>query len=146
MSTPERVLDRLPSKPDPRRLAQFPMAPLVEGLEPRSYTWGLAFTLDQQSEGACVFHGVTQEAVARPVVVDFRSHIVPAWAPKTRQLQFSPNPDAQRIAQQFAFEGYYQCRRIDEWPGENYEDTSAAAGAKVAVLSGIWGEYRWTRD
>src|SRR5215218_8851516 len=128
----DRVLDRLPSKPDPIRLAQYPIAPLVAGLTPRSYTWGVAFTLDQGSEGACVGHGFTAEAVARPVVVDFREHLTPAWASNTRMYQIQGR-DAQTCAQAFAFDIYHQAQRVDEWRGEDYDGTSVAAGAKASV-------------
>jgi len=101
--------------------------------------------LDQGSEGACVGHGVTQEAVARPVVVDFREHLTPAWAVKTRQAQMA-GQSAQQVAQVFAFEIYHQAQRVDEWPGENYEGTSVAAGAKCSKDGLLWSEYRWTTD
>lgn len=135
-------LDRIPSKPDPIRLTRFAMAPLVAGLKPRSYRWGLPFILDQGSEGACVAHGITHEAVARPVPVDFSKHGLPGWATRAVSTKWQGG-NAQQIAQAFAFDLYDWCRRNDEWPGENYDGTSAAAGAKGAVDANIWGEYRW---
>jgi hypothetical protein len=137
-------LDRIPSQPDPIRQIRFAMAPLVQGLRPRSYTWRLPFVLDQGSEGACVAHGVTHEAVARPVTVDFGLHVLPTWATRARRVDAMLDATPQRIAQAFAFDLYDWCRRNDEWPGENYSGTSAAAGAKGAVDAGLWGEYRWT--
>src|SRR5215207_8479048 len=140
----ERVLDRIPSKPDPIRQSVYSMAPLVAGLAPRSYTWRVPYTLDQGREGACVAHGVTHEALARPVVVDFTAHLLPSWAGRAqKQAQITPYR-SERIAQAFAFDLYDWCRKNDEWPGENYDGTSAAAGAKGAVVGGLWGEYRWT--
>lgn len=139
-----RVLNRIPSQPDPIRQTRFPMAPLVEGLTPRSYTWSLGFTLDQGSEGACVAHGVTHEAVARPVVVDFTKLALPGWATRAVSLKWK-SASSQQLAQAFAFDLYDWCRRNDEWAGENYDGTSAAAGAKGAVDAALWGEYRWAR-
>lgn len=139
------ILDRIPSVPDPVRLTTFAMAPLVEGLEPRSYRWHVPFTLNQQSEGACVWHGITHEFVAKPVPVNFTRFKLPTWAPRSGRLQ-QQGASAQQIAQAFAFEGYYRCRQVDEIPGENYSGTTAAGGAKTAVECKGWGEYRWTED
>src|SRR5215207_11165460 len=119
----ERVFDRIPSKPDPIRQVRYVMAPLVAGLAPRSYTWRVPYTLDQGREGACVAHGVTHEALARPVVVDFTAHLLPSWAGRAqRQLTITPYR-SQAIAQAFAFDLYDWCRKNDEWPGENYDGT-----------------------
>jgi hypothetical protein len=111
-------------------------------LKPRSYTWRVPFTLDQGEEGACVAHGVTHEAIARPVPVDFTKHNIPVWAVRSYETGWF---DGQKVAQAFAFDLYDWCRRNDEWPGENYDGTSAAAGAKGAVEAGLWGEYRWAK-
>ena len=141
------ILDRIPSKPDPIRQTTFSMAPLVQGLAPRSYTWRVPFVLDQGSEGACVAHGITHEAIARPVVVDFAQHRLPTWATRAADVtaDYYTSP-SEKVAQAFAFDLYDWCRRNDEWAGENYDGTSAAAGAKGAAEAGIWGEYRWTRN
>jgi hypothetical protein len=137
------ILDRVPSVPDPIRRVRYSMAPLVAGLQPRSYTWRLPFILDQGSEGACVAHGVTHEAIAKPVVVDFAKHLLPDWATRARQVFFNTSRNPHSVAQAFAFDLYDWARRNDEWAGENYSGTSAAAGAKGAVNAGLWGEYRW---
>src|SRR5215207_7153753 len=139
----ERVLDRIPSKPDPIRQSVYAMAPLVQGLTPRSYTWRVPYTLDQGREGACVAHGVTHEAIARPVPVDFSKHFLPSWASRARYSHAAGQP-AHLIGRAFAFDLYDWARRNDEWPGEAYDGTSAAAGAKGAVVGGLWGEYRWS--
>lgn len=138
------VLDRIPSKPDPIRQVRFAMAPLVEGLKPRSYSWGLPFTLDQGREGACVAHGDTHEAIARPVIVDFDRHSLPGWAFRAVETKWKRGT-SQQIAQAFAFDLYDWARRNDEWPGENYDGTSAAAGAKGMADAKLWDEYRWAK-
>jgi hypothetical protein len=144
------ILDRRPSKPDPVRLQWFNVADLPVGqrtvaeLEPRSYTWAAPFHLNQGQEGACVWHGITHEAVARPKPVDFRLFNFPDWAPRSRALQGRVSATNKDLAQAFAFEGYDECRRNwDEWPGMNYDGTSAAAGAKLAKAAGLVPSYRW---
>jgi hypothetical protein len=126
----DRTLDRIPSKPDPVRMSLFNVADLTAGLKPRSYTWNVGLWLDQGREGACVGHGWTHEAVARPVVVN-------SWP---RPNFTATNPQA------FAFELYRWAQDHDEWEGHNYDGTSVAAGAKGMALAGCIGEYRWTHD
>jgi hypothetical protein len=126
----DRTLDRIPSRPDPVRLSLFNVADLTAGLAPRSYTWRVGMWLDQGREGACVGHGWTHEAVARPVVIN-------QWP---RPNFMATNPQA------FAFELYDWCRLNDEWDGEDYDGTSVAAGARGMKLAGTIGEYRWTRS
>ncbi len=145
------ILDRRPSEPDPVRLQLFNVLDLPVGnktvaeLEPRAYTWGTPFHLDQEDQGACVPHGVTHEAVAKPKPVDFRAFPMPQWAGRARFAQ-SRHGSNQEVAQAFAFDGYDWCRRNDEWPGENYEGTSAAAGARMAANAGLISEYRWAEN
>jgi hypothetical protein len=147
LTQPERILDRIPSKPDPRRMANYDVADVIVDLEPRSYSWAVPFHLDQQREGACVGHGWTHEGVARPVPVNFTTHALPSWAPRALALQ-AQRATLKEIAQAFAFEHYYQDRRIDEWVGENYDGTSVAAGAKSSAGAGLLGdgEYRWAKN
>jgi hypothetical protein len=38
---------------------------------------------------------------------------------------------------------YYDCQKVDEWPGENYEGTSVRAGAKVLQARNLLGSYQW---
>jgi hypothetical protein len=104
------------------------------------------FVLDQGSEGACVAHAVVHEAIARPVTVDFLSRPLPAWAQRANQWRVTTTPTPQQVAQGFAFDAYDYARRVDEWPGEDYDGTSIAAGAKAMVAAGTWGEYRWTTN
>ena len=141
----DRVLDRVPSVPDRRRQVEFNLADAIVGLTPRSYTWSVPFCLDQRAEGACVAHGATHEAVARPVMIDFAKHPMPDWAMRANRVRATAGT-AQQIAQAYAFDAYDWCRRNDEWSGEAYSGTSVAAGAKSMVVSGFWGEYRWTND
>lgn len=143
------ILDRIPSKPDLIRQTRFNVADLmvgdhtVEELTPRSYSWWVPFHLDQGSEGACVAHDVTHEALARPKPVDFTRKALPDWAPYAKGLQGKVGATSQDVAQRFAFEAYDWCRDNDEWPGHDYDGTSQAAGAKMAVAAGFWSEYRW---
>lgn len=131
---PRPVLDRIPSIPDPVRLERYPIRALLADRTPRSYTWRCDVVLNQGREGACVPHGFTHEALARPVVVDF----------KAKGLRL---PDGfHHDAQQFAFDLYEWCRRNDEWPGENYDGTSVAAGAKGMKMLGLIPEYRWASN
>jgi len=75
--------------------------------------------LDQGEEGACVGHGT----------------INAASTPRMRIIL----PDPQKTA----FGMYYGSRRIDEWPGEDYDGTSVNAGCKLAVEFGLASGYRW---
>jgi hypothetical protein len=126
----DRVLDRVPSRPDPVRLDRYNVADVIPDLQPRSYTWAVGVTLNQGREGACVGHGWTHEAVAKPVMVN-------TWP---RPGFTATNPQA------FAFELYEWCKDNDEWAGDNYDGTSVAAGAKGMAAAGLIGEYRWTRN
>lgn len=119
MSAVDPRLDRMPSF-DPRS-RNYPIRALIDPLRTyprRSYTWRVGAWLDQGNEGACVGFGWSHDLVALPAPV---KDITNEWA---RQL-------------------YYECRRNDEWPGEDYEGTSVIAGAKVLKARGFYGQYRW---
>jgi hypothetical protein len=75
--------------------------------------------LDQGEEGACVGHGVTYAVCSSPNRVKL------------------PNPQAT------AFGMYYGSRRIDEWPGEDYDGTSVNAGMKLAREIGLINDWYW---
>lgn len=114
----ERTLDWRP-RHDPRS-RQYPIAAVLGALVPRkTKIWEPGPILDQGSEGACVGHGIVDEATADPVMV----HL--------------DDPQAE------AFAVYHAAQKIDEYPGEAYSGTSVLAGAKIAQQRGWWGEYRW---
>jgi hypothetical protein len=113
---PERVFDRLPSFD--ARSRTFPVAVVLPPKEPRSYTWGVPMRLDQGNEGACVGFAWAHELAARPKV-------------HTRVTNY--------IAQTI----YREAKKLDEWPGEDYEGTSVLAGAKRVQASEYLAEYRW---
>ena len=85
--------------------------------------WDEGTILDQGSEGACVGFAWTGELLAEPA------------APKTQ-------PSAE-YANKLASVFYHDAKKVDEWPGENYDGTSVLAGAKVMHARGLIGEYRW---
>lgn len=128
----DRVLDRIPSKPDPIRQQKFSIAELVGDLTPRSYTWAVGEVLDQGQDGACVGHAFAHEALAKPVVVQF-PHTIPL---SYRML----------TAQEFAFWAYEWAKDNDEWTGDQYSGTSVAAGAKCMKHVNMMPEYRWTHS
>lgn len=126
--TSERILDWRPRFDE--RSRQFAIRGLVSTPpKRRNKLWRTpAMPLDQLNEGACVTHGWTHEALSSPVIVDFS------------RLKFKDSP---RDPQQFAFWGYNEAKKIDEWEGENYEGTSVLAGAKLMQKVGVVKEYRW---
>lgn len=110
-----RTLDRLPEF-DPRS-RRYGIAATLDVTTPRSYTWRCDVWLDQGYEGACVGHAWAHENAARPVV--------------------------RASSSELAFGIYYDARRVDQWPGEDYDGTSVLAGAKVMQQRGLLREYRW---
>lgn len=76
--------------------------------------------LNQGEEGACVGFGTTGVINAEPQVHSFLDD--------------------------FAFNLYYEARRNDPWPGEDYDGTSVRAGAKVATMWGFFSGYAFTQD
>ena len=111
---------------DPRSL-DYPIRELVDGRVPRSFTWRTV-TTDQGRQGACVGHGVTQEAAARPV---------PVFGDPVR------NPPTVSLLNATALAVYQEAQRTDEYPGEAYSGTSVLAGVKVGQARGWWTGYRW---
>ncbi len=81
--------------------------------------WERGIVLDQGQEGACVGFGWTAWENAKP------------YGYKEQQDN------------DYAFNWYYRCQEIDEWPGNDYSGTSVRAGAKVALERGAIKEYLW---
>jgi hypothetical protein len=101
---------------DPRSRS-YDVRGIVDRTQPRSYTWRVGAWLDQGREGACVGFAWAHEIAARPKVHD--------------------------VTPQLATTIYHEARKIDPWPGENYDGTSVLAGVKVAQRLGYFHEYRW---
>ena len=137
-----RKLDVVPSK-NKTRLVKWSAAPLnLLEQEPRSYSWPEPFQLDQEEEGACVGHGLAEEAVNKPDIVDLRIQPTPEDFRRFQQLQ-SAGASLQEVTQAFAFELYYWTKKWDQWAGEDYDGTSMDAGADRMKALQIWPEYRW---
>lgn len=112
------------SKHDPKS-RKYSIRPFLnkKKVELRSQLWEEGIVLDQGSEGACVGFAWTAELLAHPE------------APK-QQPSFN-------YANSLAASFYKEAKKIDEWPGEDYEGTSILAGAKIMKQMGFIGEYRW---
>jgi hypothetical protein len=119
----ERKLDWV-SQHDPKS-RKYAMRSVLKqrNIEKKSTLWEEGIVLDQGSEGACVGFAWTGELLAEPE------------APKA-QPSFE-------YANSLATSFYQEAKKIDEWPGENYEGTSVLAGAKIMQKAGFIGEYRW---
>lgn len=119
--------ERRPSHEEAERIIKnYPIREVIEGDEPRSYTWGCSKHLDQGSEGACVGFSLAHELIAKPVVV---KGVTPTFA-------------IEKI--------YWEAQKIDQWAGGSYpgakpryEGTSVLAGVKVVKALGYISEYRW---
>lgn len=118
-TTEDPRLDRIPST-DERNAAY----PLRAALEPtvalRKKTWAITWHLDQGSEGACVGFGTTHMINCEPTRHWYRA------------------VTAQKV--------YEDARKVDEWPGEDYEGTSVLAGLKVWQARGKIAAYRWANS
>jgi len=92
-------------------------------VKPVRKMWNEGIVLDQGSEGACVGFGWMAEFLATPA---------------------APIPQPPRQAtEKYANNVYQTAKKIDEFPGENYEGTSVLAGAKVMKARGFIKSYRW---
>lgn len=89
--------------------------------------WVVGPILDQGQEGACVGFGWTAKILSEPFWFNLKK--LPKGIPT------EPQP--------FAFDTYNQAKKIDEYPGEDYEGTSVLAGAKVMQNYGIVKSYSW---
>jgi Papain family cysteine protease len=114
--TDDPRLDRLEFQ-DPRSL-DFPISAVVPEEIVKGRTWSTPAWLDQGREGACVGFGVSHELAAYPAAVA-------------------------GIKDAFAFDIYREAKKIDPWPGEDYEGTSVLAGVKIAQQRGYFDSYRW---
>lgn len=110
-------LDRVPQFDEKSRGYEI-RGMLGEDAQIKTKSWPCGPRLNQGREGACVGFGWSHELAAWPYVVTKVD-----------------NPFAQAV--------YYEARRIDEWPGENYSGTSVLAGAKVIRSKGYMDEFRW---
>ncbi len=126
------VLDRLIEFDS--RSKSYGVRELVGEKKPRAYSWKSVVT-DQGRQGACVGHGVVQEAASRPVTV---------FGDPVRQ------PPNVAELNSIARDVYYAAQMIDPWPGgeydgasPRYEGTSVLAGVKIGQQRGWWTEYRW---
>lgn len=115
-TTNDRRLDRIPQFHPKNRL--FAVREVLPDKPLHSYTWRGYTILDQGSQGACVGFGWAHELLSRPRVV-------------------------RDVDDAFARNIYNEARKVDEWPGEQYEGTSVLAGAKTVQTMGHIREYRW---
>jgi hypothetical protein len=122
---PDRTFDRVPHFDE--KSLEYPIRTLLPEKAPRSYTWRHVQT-DQGYEGACVGHGVTGDAAARPK---------PVFGDPVKA------PPAADFINREAYDVYKEAQRIDYWAGEDYEGTSVLAGMKIGQQRGWWSEYRW---
>ena len=102
---------------DPRS-RNYSIRAYLDTRTPRSYTWSCPVTLNQGSEGACVGFSWAQELAARPALVS-------------------------GMTDEYARHIYHEAKKIDPWPGEDYEGTSILAGVKIVQSRGYITEYRW---
>jgi hypothetical protein len=115
--TSDPRLDRVPQF-DPRS-RKFAVRDVVAASAPvRGRTWVMNSRLDQLQEGACTGFSRAHDLISIP-------------AP------------AKGIDNQVAREIFHRARRLDEWPGEDYDGSSVLGAVKAAVEMGYIGEYRW---
>jgi hypothetical protein len=116
-----RLLDQV-TRHDVRSLDHLVAAKLPGRVQPRTKLWTPGRQLDQGEEGACTAFGTAADMLAVPVPVT--------------AVRGVPVDDA------FAFAGYQRIKRIDEFPGEDYEGSSVNAAMKwyreLGLISGWW--------
>ena len=96
---------------------------IQKDIEKKRVMWQEGTVLDQGSEGACVGFAWTGELLAHPEAPD--------------------NQPEQALGNAVALDYYKRAKRIDQWPGEEYEGTSVLAGAKIMQEEGFIAGYRW---
>ncbi len=84
--------------------------------------WSVRHWLDQGQTSECVGHGWTHEAMAVPARALF---------------------DNDDTAHHYASSVYEAAKKVDPWPGEDYEGTAVIAGAKVMKERGFILGYHW---
>lgn len=119
----QRKLDWRPRFDNRSRLYGISDVLNIKDTDGISVLWGEGTVLDQGSEGACVGFGWAGEILAQPV------------APVVQPTEDQGNRNA--------LEYYKRAKKLDQWPGENYDGTSVIAGAKVMKEMGFIQEYRW---
>lgn len=121
-----RVLDWKPRFDEESR--KYPVRGILKKRVARVDTlWKPGPILDQKAEGACVGFGWTAETLAQPDPTNLKT--LNTGAPLT------PKPFARFV--------YSNAKRIDEYPGEDYEGTSVLAGAKVMQILKTLTSYSW---
>jgi hypothetical protein len=119
---PKRSFDALPDPADFRDQLFAPTLVEVPVQRPLStYLEARVPILDQQAEGACV--GFALATVANYLL-------------RTRRQV----PDRARVSARMF---YQMAKRYDEWPGEDYEGTSARGAMKGWHKHGVCGEKEW---
>lgn len=128
----ERTFDTRPSRDS--RNADFPVrTALSPQARPKTKLYaGPLSRLDQGAEGACVGFGWATELMSTPV--------------RVHPPESGPTSTAEADADAFGRRIYNAAKKIDEWPGENYDGTSVLAGARVMKAIGYVTEYRWAAN
>lgn len=122
----QRTFDWKPRYDEKSR--QYPLRGLLRATPKRkTKIWSVGPILDQGSEGACVGFGWTAKILSEPFW--FNLQTLPLTVPK--------DPT------KFSVHSYNQAKKIDEFPGEDYEGTSVLAGAKVMQGYGAVKSYSW---
>lgn len=131
--TSDPKLDRVPQLDE--RSREFPIRTLLPPTEEmRSRLWTVRWALDQGEEGACTNFALAHNRVGTP---------------RPRQLWLDLGTMQQRLAhtpedaEALAFKLYDRSRELDEWPGEDYDGTSALGACKAWKEATLLDEYRW---
>jgi hypothetical protein len=116
--TEDRRLDRLLQFDERSKL--YPVRERIDATSrPKTAkTWRLTVRNDQGQDGACVGFGTGHRLAAEPVEVS-------------------------GVDYKFSMALYNEAKKLDPWPGEDYEGTSVLAGIQAAKARGRVGEYRW---
>ena len=113
----KRVLGRLPRLPDLRDHL-FLAAPKRPPVGLRKKSWTTAEALDQGQTSECVAYSSVGYLLASPVR---NTGVDPEWL-------------------------YAEAKKVDEWPGEDYDGTSVRAAFSVLKREGYITAYNWAFD